>query len=200
MRLAKVLSAGLSCKVDRPTRGGAVAIVGGFISALGFAAVAPLHRAPPLVRVGLPADAFGVHVRGRRQVVDGALAAREDAGRVARHDRVPVRARGGLVWPRAAGAGLGAPQTFEARGRQVVEALVHAALEVPERAVAARRPDVAVLVEVARPPRAVARAVAVPVAAVVLLAAVVVADGAPTVGLGRVLVVREATVHVRRQI
>ena len=58
----------------------------------------------------------------------------------------------------------------------------------------------AVLVEVARPPRAVARAVAVPVAAVVLLAAVVVADGAPTVGLGRVLVVREAAVHVRRQI
>ena len=198
MRLAKVLSAGLSCKVDRPTRGGAVAIVGGFISALGFAAVAPLHRAPPLVRVGLPADAFGVHVRGRRQVVDGALAAREHAGRVARHDRVPVRARGGLVRPRAAGAGLGGPTV--PRERRVVEALVHAALEVPERAVAARRPDVAVLVEVARPPRAVARAVAVPVAAVVLLAAVVVADGAPTVGLGRVLVVREAAVHVRRQI
>ena len=199
MRLAKVLRAGLSCKVDRPTRGVAVAIVGGFISALGFAAVAPLHRAPPLVRVGLPAHrARPVHLRGRRQVVDGALAAREHAGRVARHDRVPVRARGGLVRPRAAGAGLGAPTV--PRERRVVEALVHAALEVPERAVAARRPDVAVLVEVARPPRAVARAVAVPVAAVVLLAAVVVADGAPTVGLGRVLVVREAAVHVRRQI
>ena len=43
-----------------------------------IAAFANEGRAPPLVRVGLPADAFGVHVRGRRQVVDGALAARED--------------------------------------------------------------------------------------------------------------------------
>ena len=152
--------------------------------------------------MGLPAEAFGVHVRGRRPV-DGALAAREDARRVARHDRVPVRARGGLVRPRAAAAGLGGQGAPTApRERRVVEALVHAALEVPERAVVARRPDAvaAVLVEVARPPRAVALAVAVPVAAVVLLAAVVVADGAPTVGLGRVLVVREAAVHVRRQI
>ena len=154
-----------------------------------------LHQAPPLVRVGLPAEAFGVHVHGRD--VRRVAAAREDAGRVALDDRVAVGACGGLVRPRAAGAGLGAP--IAPREWWVAEALVHAALEVRQRAIVARRPDVAVLVEVAHPPRAVARAVAVPVAAVVL-AAGVVADGAPTVGLGRVLVVREAAVHVRRQI
>ena len=76
-----------------------------------------------------------------------------------------------------------------------VVAFAHAALKVRQRAVVARRPGTAVLVVVARPPRAVARAVAVPVAAVVL-AAVVVADGAPSRGLG-VAVVREGAVRVR---
>ena len=156
-----------------------------------IAAVVPLRRAPPLVRVGLPAEAFGVHVRGRRQVVDGALAAREDAGRVARHDRVPVRARGGLVRPRAAPAGVILPPILQhdlVAGR-LLPVLAHGALEVRQRAVGARRPGPAVLVA-APVAHAHAFAVDVEVAAVVVAAVLVRAQVARVVaGAIRVLVV-----------